>query len=112
MPQFDDRERAFENKFAHDAELQFKVAARRNRMLGLWVAELLGKSGEAADDYARSVVLADLQRPGDEDVFEKVWADLQAAGAAVTEEDVRKRMIAMLAEAKAQLMTEIPGDQP
>lgn len=109
MTTFDDRERAFENKYAHDAEMTFKAGARRNKLLGLWVAEILGKKGEEADEYARSVVIADLQRPGDEDVFEKVWADLKAVNAPVDEATLRARMAALLVEAKAQLMTETPG---
>ncbi len=108
MPQFDDRERAFENKFAHDAEMLFRAGARRNKLLGLWVAGLIGKTGEEADDYAKSVVIADLARPGDADVYDKVWADLQAAGASVTAEELRARMTTLLAEAKAQLMNELP----
>jgi hypothetical protein len=110
MPQFDDRERAFENKFAHDAEMTFKAEARRNKLLGLWAAGLLGKAGAEAEDYAKSVVMADLARPGDEDVFEKVMADLEAAGAQVTPEALRGRMTMLLAEAKAQLMSELPQD--
>jgi hypothetical protein len=106
MTTFDDRERAFENKFAHDAEMQFKAEARRNKLFGFWVAEILGKTGDEAEDYAKSVVIADLQEAGDEDVFRKVWADLQAAKATVDEKTVRERMRALLTEAKAQLMTE------
>ena len=106
MTTFDGRERAFENKFAHDAEMQFKADARRNRLLGYWVAGMLGKTGDEAEAYAKSVVIADLQEAGDEDVFRKVWADLQAAGASIDEKSLRERMRGLLVEAKAQLMTE------
>jgi hypothetical protein len=106
MTTFDDRERAFENKFAHDAEMRFKADARRNKLLGHWVAAILGKTGDDAEDYAKSVVIADLQEAGDEDVFRKVWADLQAAKAPIDEKTLRDRMRALLVEAKAQLMTE------
>lgn len=109
MTTFNDRERAFETKFAHDAEMLFKADARRNKLLGHWVATILGKSGEDAETYARSVVIADLQRPGDEDVFEKVWADLQAAGAPIDAETLRARMRALLGEAKTQLLEEKGG---
>ena len=76
MSSFDDRESAFENKFAHDAETQFKIDARRNKLLGLWAAELLGKSGEEAAAYALEVIKSDFEEAGDEDVIRKVVADL------------------------------------
>ncbi len=107
MSTFDDRERAFENKYAHDAEMQFKAGARRNKLLGLWVAEIIGKTGEAADAYAKEVVIADFEEAGDEDVFRKVWADLQAAKAPIDEATLRQRMLALMAEAKNQVMTEV-----
>ncbi len=106
MTTFDDRERAFENKYAHDAELQFRTDARRNKLLGLWVAEILGKKAELADAYAREVVIADLAEAGDEDVFRKVYGDLTAAGAPVSEQEVRQKMNTLLAEAKLQIMSE------
>lgn len=105
MTTFNDREKAFESKFAHDAELQFKVAARRNKLLGLWLAGPLGEAD--AEAYARSVVVADLQEAGDEDVMRKVMADIAAKGAAVTEADVRAKLAALEAEAKIQIMSEI-----
>ena len=76
MTTFDDRENAFESKFAHDAEMQFKAEARRNKLLGLWAAGLMGKSGDAADAYAKEVIKADFQEAGDDDVFRKVSGDL------------------------------------
>lgn len=107
MTTFDDRERAFERKFAHDTEMQFKAEARRNKLLGLWAAERMGLSGEAADAYARSVVLADLKEKGDEDVFRKVKGDLDAKGVSVPDDELRKRMRELLAQAKAQIVSEV-----
>ena len=104
MSTFDDRENAFENKFAHDAEMQFKAEARRNKLLGLWAAELLRKTGDDAEAYAREVVKADFEEAGDEDVFRKVSGDL---GDKASEDDVREKMVELLAEAKAQLMDEL-----
>ena len=85
MTTFNDRENAFENKFAHDAEMQFKAEARRNKLLGLWAAELLGKSGEAAAEYAKEVIRSDFEEAGDEDVFRKVAGDLGDLADAYTE---------------------------
>lgn len=104
MSSFDDRENAFENKYAHDQELQFKVEARRNKLLGLWAAGLLGKDAEAAKAYAIEVVKSDFEEAGDEDVFRKVSADL---GDKASEAEVRAQMIALMGEAKAQVMTEV-----
>ena len=103
MSTFDERESAFENKFAHDAEMQFKAEARRNKLMGLWVAEKLGKSGEAADEYAKEVIRSDFEEAGHEDVMRKVLGDL---GGAVPEDEVRAKYASLLAEAKAQLMDE------
>ena len=103
MSTFDDREKAFEDKFAHDAEMQFKAEARRNKLLGLWAAELLGKSGEDANAYAAEVVKADLQESGDEDVYRKVAADL---GDKADEATIRAKMRDLRAVAKDQLITE------
>lgn len=103
MSTFDERERAFETKFAHDAEMQFKAEARRNKLVGLWAAELLGKSGSDAQDYAMTVVRADFEEAGHEDVIRKLLADL--AGHA-DEATIRAQYARLLAEAKAQLMAE------
>ena len=103
MTTFDDREHAFENKFAHDAEMQFRATARRNKLAGLWAAGLLGKSGQEAADYAITVVQADFEEAGDEDVVRKLAADL--AGHA-TADEIRAKLMALLPEAKAQLMNE------
>jgi hypothetical protein len=104
MTTFDDRENAFENKYAHDAEMQFKADARRNKLLGLWAAELLGKSGSDADDYAKEVVKSDFEEAGHEDVYRKVSGDL---GDKADEATIRAKMDALMVEAKRQLMEEI-----
>ena len=106
MTTFDDREQAFEKKYAHDTEMQFKVEARRNKLLGLWAAGKMGLSGDAAEAYAKSVVLADLEEAGDEDVYRKVAGDLDEKGAGIAEADLRKQMKDLLAAAKTQIMNE------
>ncbi len=109
MTTFDDRENAFEKMHAHDAEMQFKAEARRNKLLGLWAAEKMGLSGDAADAYAKSVVIEDLKEVGDEDVFRKVSADLAGKSAGVADDEVRRRMQDFLTEAKAQIVGEAGG---
>lgn len=104
MTDFDDRKKSFEAKFARDAELQFKVTARRNRLLGEWAAEKLGLTPEERDVYAKSVVAADFEEVGDEDVFRKVYGDLNANDAGVTEADVREAMSEKMAEARRQFI--------
>jgi hypothetical protein len=99
MTTFDKREQAFEKKFAQDQELRFKAMARRNKMLGLWAAQKMGKSGAEADAYAKDVMLADFEEAGDDDVFRKVSGDLQAAGLTVSETEIRSTMTQMLARA-------------
>ncbi|WP_439561318.1 DUF1476 domain-containing protein [Roseinatronobacter sp.] len=100
MTSLNDRERAFENKFAHDQEMVFKAVARRNKKLGLWAAGLLGKTGADAEAYAMDVIRADFEEAGHEDVVRKVTADL--AGKA-DEATIRGMMATMLTEAKAEL---------
>ncbi|MEO0499792.1 MAG: DUF1476 domain-containing protein [Pseudomonadota bacterium] len=107
MTDFNDRQKAFEQKFANDAELQFKVTARRNRLLGEWAAEQLGLTPEERDAYAKTVVAADFEEVGDEDVFRKVWGDLSAQDAKVTEADVRHAMDAKMVEARRQFMEQV-----
>lgn len=99
MSTFDKREEGFEKKFAHDEELRFKAMARRNKLLGLWAAEKLGKSGADADTYAKSVVMADFEEAGDDDVFRKVREDFDAAGIAQTDHQIRRTMDELLAQA-------------
>ena len=99
MTTFDDRKDAFEKKFAHDEELRFKATARRNKLLGLWAAEQLGKAGPDAETYAKSVVMADFQEAGDDDVLRKVRADLEANGAMQGEGDLRRVMTELMERA-------------
>lgn len=99
MTTFDERKDAAEKKFAHDAELEFKANARRNKLLGLWVAEKLGKSGAEADAYAKSVVMADFEEAGDDDVLRKVKKDLDAGGVALDDAAIRKAMAELLSRA-------------
>lgn len=103
MSTFDKREEGFEKKFAHDEELRFKATARRNKLLGLWVAEKLGKTGAEADAYAKSVVMSDFEEAGDDDVFRKVKADLDAANAGQSEHQIRRTMDELMATAIAQV---------
>jgi len=103
MTTFDDRETGFEAKFAHDEAMAFKLTARRNKLFGLWAAGLLGKTGDEAEAYAKSVVIADFEEAGDEDVIRKVAADL---GDKSDDATIRAKLDEMLAEAKAQLFTE------
>ena len=104
MTTFDDRENAFEAKFAHDGEMQFKAEARRNKLLGLWAAGLMGKSGDEAAAYALEVVTADFEEAGVEDVVRKVAADLGGKAGA---DEVRAKMAELLPVAKAQLLSEL-----
>jgi hypothetical protein len=106
MTTFNDREKAFEQKFEHDQEIQFKVNARRNKLLGLWAAELMGKGGADAEAYAKDVVMADFEKPGDSDVVAKLMKDLAAAGKPTEEHTIRKQADRLLDDAKKQVMTE------
>jgi hypothetical protein len=99
MTTFDDRKDAFERKFAHDEELRFKAMARRNKLFGLWAAGQLGKQGADADAYAKSVVMADFQEAGDDDVLRKVRGDLEAGGKRVPDAELRRTMTELLARA-------------
>lgn len=101
MTTFDKREEAFEKQFVHDADLKFKAEARRNRLLGLWVAEKLGKSGSEADAYARDVVTAEIDGAGG--VVKKVMADLDANSLAFSEDDIRAKMTELMATAITQV---------
>ena len=103
MSTFDDRENAFEAKFAHDEEMQFKASARRNKLLGLWAAGLLGKTGDEAAAYAKEVIASDFEEPGDDDVLRKVAGDLDGKADADT---IRAKMTELMAEAQTQVMTE------
>lgn len=105
MSSLDERKKAFENKYAHDAELKFKVDARRNKLLGLWLAPQIGQ--DDAEAYAKTVVIADLEEDGVDDVVRKVMADVAANGAMIAEADVRDKMKELDAIAKEQIMSEL-----
>ena len=98
-----ERGESFEKKFAHDEELKFKATARRNKLLGLWAAEKLGKTGEAAEAYAKEVVKADFEEAGEEDVFRRVRADFDKASVAQSDHQIRRQMSDLLAEAVRQI---------
>jgi len=100
MTTFDKREEGFEKKFAHDEELRFKATARRNKLLGLWVAEKLGMSGDAANAYAKDVVMSDFEEGGEHDVFKKVRKDFDAKNVAVPDQDIQRAMTDFMAKAK------------
>jgi len=106
MTTFDDRERAEEAKFAHDEEMLFRIIARRNRLLGQWAAEKMKLSPEESDSYSKSVVQAEFEDAGDEDVIRKLLGDLVSAGVDVNETDVRAAMEAKQVEARRALMGE------
>ena len=103
MTTFDKREEGFEKKFAHDEELRFKANARRNKMLGMWAAEKLGLSGAEAEAYAKAVVMADFDEPGDGDVFKKVRKDFDAKGVAQSDHQLRRTMDELMEQAVAQI---------
>lgn len=106
MSEIDKRKGAFESKFAHDAELQFKAEARRNKLLGLWAADLMGISGDAALEYAKEVIKADFEEPGDEDVFRKVRGDFDAKNIEQSDHQIRRTMDEMMAKAVEQIQNE------
>jgi hypothetical protein len=103
MNTFDKREEGFEKKFAHDEELRFKANARRNKLLGMWAAEKLGLAGEAAAAYAKDVVMADFEAPGDGDVFHKIRSDFDAKGVDQSDHQIRRTMDELMSAAIAQI---------
>ena len=106
MTNFEDREKGYERKFAHDQELKFRATARRNKMLGLWAAEQLGLSGEEAQAYAKEVIKADLEIPGDNDVFRKIRRDFDAKGVQKSNHQIRSKMVDLMGLAVGQIETE------
>jgi hypothetical protein len=110
MTTFDERESTFEAKFKHDKELQFKVNARRNKLLGLWAANLLGIHGADAENYAKEVIKADFVSPGDHDVLQKVLNDFKAKNVEMSEHRLRKQMDDLMKIATDQIRTEVKGD--
>ena len=103
---FEKREQAQEAKYAHDSEIAFKVSARRNKLLGLWAAELMGISGADAEAYGRKTVMADFEEPGDEDVFRTVMGDLTTAKVEMSDQDLRQKMDTLMAVAREQVEAE------
>ena len=103
MTSFDKREEAFEQQFAHDEELRFKATARRNKLLGLWAAEKLGLSGSEAENYAKSVVMADFEEAGDHDVLRKIRKDFDAKGVAQSDHQIGR----VMAELREKAITDI-----
>jgi hypothetical protein len=106
MKSFEDREKGYERKFALDEELRFRSTARRNKLLGLWAAEKMGLSGDAAQAYAREVIKADFEEPGEEDVFRKIRADFDAKGVEQSDHQIRRMMTDLLGEAIIQIEAE------
>jgi hypothetical protein len=104
MTQFDDRERAFEAKFARDEEMQFRILARRNRLLGEWAANLMGLSDVETEVYAKDVIRADFEEAGDEDVIRKVLGDLTGAGVEIDEGRIRDALAHKAVDARRQLI--------
>ncbi|MGZ8416842.1 MAG: DUF1476 domain-containing protein [Methyloceanibacter sp.] len=109
MTNFEEREKGYERKFAHDEELKFKATARRNRLLGLWAAEQMGITGDAAQAYAREVIKADLAEPGEEDLFRKLRADFDAKGVGVSDHQIRRQMAELMGQAVSQIEAEAKG---
>ncbi len=103
MSTFDEREKGFERKFAHDQELKFKASARRNKLLGQWAAELMGLNHEDGEDYAKAVIKADLEEPGDNDVFRKVRRDFDEKNIKISDDEIRDKMITLMATAIEQV---------
>jgi hypothetical protein len=103
MTTFDKREDAFEKQFAHDEELKFKATARCHKMLGLWAAEKLGLSGPAADSYALSIVMADIEKPGEQDIIHKIREDFDAKGIAQSDHQIIRTMNELMAKAVADI---------
>lgn len=106
MSTFDKREEGFERKFAHDEELRFKASARRNKLLGLWAAGLMGLEGDAATDYAKQVIKADFEEAGDDDVFRKIRGDFDAKAIDQSDHQIRRQMDELMAEAITQIEKE------
>ena len=109
---FNDREKGFEAKYRHDQESEFKITARRNKLLGLWAAAQMQITGADADAYAREVVIADFEEPGDDDVVRKVLGDLEARNVDMNELRLRKEMDRLMEEAREQILSDARPDEP
>ena len=103
MTTFDDREKGFESKFALDQEQEFKAMARRNKLLGLWAAEKMELNADSAEEYAKAVVRADFEQPGEEDVFRKIAGDFKGSGLTVSEGEIRSKMDELASVARDQI---------
>lgn len=103
MTTFDDREKGYESKFALDQDQEFRAMARRNKLLGLWAAEKMGLSADSAEDYAKAVVRADFEQPGEEDVFRKIAGDFKGSGMTVSEGEIRSKMDELASVARDQI---------
>jgi hypothetical protein len=103
MTTFDDREKAFESKYALDQEQEFKAVARRNKLLGLWAAGKMGLGADSAEEYGRAIVKADFEQPGEEDVYRKIAQDLEGAGLVVSEGEIRRKMDELSSVAREQI---------
>ena len=110
MTDFNDREKAFESKFAHDAEVQFKLTARRNRLLGEWAAEKMGLTPEETDAYSKEVIAADFEEVGDEDVVRKLLGDMTSAGCDIDDAGVRSALDEKAVEARRQFLEALKKD--
>ena len=106
MSGLDDREKGHESRYVHDQALEFKAAARRNKLLGLWAAGLMGKTGAEAEAYAKEVIISDFEEAGDDDVFRKIRSDFDAAGVKQSDHQIRRQMDELLEEARAQVSSE------
>lgn len=106
MTGFDNREKGFEAKFSHDEDTKFRIRSRRNKLLGLWVAKVFGLSGAAADSYAADVVASDMDRPGDDDMIEKIMADVAARGAKLDVVAIKKELAAFEVTARDQILAD------
>ena len=104
MSSFDDRKKGFEKKFVHDEEIQFKVNAKRNKYLGEWVAEKLGKKDQNKEIYVQEVIKSDFEEPGDEDVFRKIQKDLKESGIEILDQEIRDQMVSCLERAKKDFL--------
>jgi hypothetical protein len=109
MTNFEDREKGYERKFAHDEELRFRATARRNKLLGLWAAEQMGVGGDAAQAYARELIKADLEIPGEDDVFRKIRRDFDAKGVEKSDHQIRSKMADLMGVAVGQIEAEAKG---
>ena len=107
MTTFEEREKAFEARYQHDQELRFRIQNRRNKLLGLWAAEMMGLKADEAMTYARAVIDADFAEPGDDDVHDKVFDDLHKAQIDLSDHRLRKKMVQLIAEAERQIMAEV-----